>query len=148
MRPLDFYRLGISLSESADAESLQRTVVGRLYYGLHHEACCRYFRTNPVAGSGPLNRNRRHADLRDRYNRRNDPKSRTVGNLLNDLMLLRSEADYELIPPLRFRSLRLDARQLLKLAIETARQLMDALDEYSPGEAEDGCSCPHAYTSG
>ena len=43
MRPLDFYRLGVALAYSADSETLQRTVINRLYYGLHHEACCRFF---------------------------------------------------------------------------------------------------------
>ena len=37
VKPLEFYRLGISLSETATSEPLQRTVVSRLYYGLHHE---------------------------------------------------------------------------------------------------------------
>ena len=146
MKPLDFYRFGMSLSETADAEAAQRTAVSRLYYGLHHEACCRYFRTNPA--SGPLNGNRRHVDLRDRYNSPDAPKSRTVGRLLNDLRMLRSQADYELVPPLRFRNRSLDPRQFLSLAVETARQLLDALDDYSPGEAEDGCKCPQAFMSG
>lgn len=26
-------------------------------------------------------------------------------------------------------------------AVDTARQLLDALEDYSPGEAEDGCTC-------
>ena len=147
MRPLEFYRLGISLSQTAESESLQRTVVGRLYYGLHHEACCRYFRTNPST-EPPLNRNRRHVDLRDRYNRDGDPKSKDVGNLLNDLMALHSEADYQLVLPLRFRNRSWGAKQVLDLAVNTARQLLDALEEYSPGEAEDGCECPQAYMSG
>ena len=147
MRPLEFYRLGVSLSQNADAEPLQRTAVGRLYYGLHHEACCRYFRMNPST-EPPLNRNRRHADLRERYNKRDDTVSRTVSNLLNDLMVLRSEADYQLVLPLRFKNRSLDANQVLDLAVKTAEQLLDALDEYSPGEAEDGCKCPEAYMSG
>lgn len=142
MRPLDFYRLGLSLSETADAEAAQRTAVSRLYYGLHHEACCRYFRANP--GSEALNVSRRHVELRDRYNSPDDPKSRKVGILLNDLRILRSEADYELVPPLRFKSRLLDSEQFLNLAVETARQLLDALEDYSPGEAEDGCRCPRA----
>ena len=140
MRPIEFYRLGISLSQEAVDEPLQRTAVGRLYYGLHHEACCRYFRTSN--DGEPLNRNRRHADLRERYNKGSDAISKTVGNLLNDLMTLRSEADYQLVLPLRFRNRSLDAKQLLNLAVETAQQLLDALEEYSPGEAEDGCECP------
>ena len=146
MRPLDFYRLGISLSQDAAAESLQRTAVGRLYYGLHHEACCRYFRNNPT--SRPLNRNRRHTDLRERYNRDVDPKSKDVGILLNDLMTLRAEADYQLILPMRFKRRSLDAKQFLGLAVNTAQQLLDALEDYSPGEAQDGCECPQAYMSG
>ena len=145
MRPLDFYRLGLSLSENADAEAAQRTAVSRLYYGLHHEACCRYFRTNPA--SGPLDSGRRHTELRNRYNSPDDPKSRTVGRLLNDLRMLRAEADYEMVPPLRFRNRPMDSRQFLNLAVETARQLLDALDEYSSGEAEDGCRCHVAYVS-
>ena len=70
MRPLDFYRAGVALAAGASTESLRRTAVGRLYYGLHHEACCRYFRKNP--GARPLDRNRRHARLADRY--RNSPR--------------------------------------------------------------------------
>ena len=146
MRPLEFYRLGLSLSETVDAEAAQRTAVSRLYYGLHHEACCRYFRANP--DSEALNIGRRHVDLRDRYNSPDDPKSRTVGRLLNDLRMLRSEADYELVPPLRFRNRPLEPPQFLGLAVETARQLLDALEEYSPGEAEEGCKCPAVYASG
>ena len=146
MRPLEFYQLGISLSQDAAAESLQRTAVGRLYYGLHHEACCRYFRNNPT--SRPLDRNRRHTDLRERYNRDVDPKSKDIGVLLNDLMTLRAEADYQLTPPLRFRSRSLETKQFLGLAVNTAQQLLDALEEYSPGEAEDGCKCSQAYVSG
>ena len=146
MRPLEFYRLGISLSQTAESESLQRTGVVRLYYGLHHEACCRYFRNNPT--SRPLNRNRRHTDLRERYNRDVDPKSKDVGILLNDLMTLRAEADYQLILPMRFKRRSLDAKQFLGLAVNTAQQLLDALEDYSPGEAQDGCECPQAYMSG
>ena len=140
MRPIEFYRLGISLSQDAEAEALQRTAVGRLYYGLHHEACCRFFRTNPL--EPPLNRSGRHSDLRNRYNRDIAPSSKNVGVLLNDLMELRAEADYQLVPPLTFRNLRLDSKQILDTAVKIAQQLLDALEEYSPGEAEDGCECP------
>ncbi len=41
MTPLEFYELGLALSRSAAAPAEHRTVIGRLYYGLHHEACCR-----------------------------------------------------------------------------------------------------------
>lgn len=146
MRPLEFYRLGVSLSETAISEPLQRTVVNRLYYGLHHEACCRYFRTNPPT-EPPLNRNRRHVELHERYNSQDDATSRNVGNLLNDLRRFRTLADYELVPPLRLGGMSLDAQALFNLALSTAQQLLDALEEYSPGEAEDGCDCPQAFMS-
>ena len=150
MRPLQFYRLGMALAQGTPPdplqESLQRTVISRLYYGLHHEACCRYFRKNPL--SGPLRRNRRHTDLRDRFNRDVDPISRTVGTLLRVLKELREEADYQLAPPLRFRNRSMDARQFMDLAVEHSLQLLDALETYSPGEAEDGCDCPVVYASG
>ena len=60
---------------------------------------------------------------------------------------LREEADYELAPPLRFRNRSIDARQFMDLAVEHSQQLLDALETYSPGEAEDGCNCPVGYTS-
>lgn len=143
MRPLDFYRLGMAVASNAMVEPEQRMAVGRLYYGLHHEACCRFFRKNPTAD--PLNRNRRHTDLRDRYNSLNDPDSKSVGSLLNDLMRLRAEADYRLASPLRFRNRPMTAQDLLNVAVESANQLLDALETFSPGEAEDGCNCPEAY---
>ena len=146
MRPLEFYRLGIALSQNAAIESIQRTVVNRIYYGLHHEACCRYFRTHPH--SPPLNINRRHTELRDRFNESEDPQAKNVGGLLNDLMMLRRESDYELVPPLRFRRRSLTIQELMQQAIESGEDLLDALESYSPGEAPDGCDCPTAYSSG
>ena len=38
MRPLEIYRLGLRLAGSATSEAERRNVIGRLYYGLHHEA--------------------------------------------------------------------------------------------------------------
>ena len=143
MKPLEFYRLGAEVASSATTEPAQRMAVNRLYYGLHHEACCRFFRKNPTAG--PLNRNRRHTDLRDRFNNLGGPDSRNVGILLNDLMALRAEADYRLVLPLRFRNRPLNAPDFVRVALESARQLLDALEAFSPGEAEDGCNCPQAY---
>ncbi len=143
MRPLEFYRLGAEAASNATTEPAQRMAVNRLYYGLHHEACCRFFRKNPTAT--PLNRNRRHTDLRDRYNNLDDPDSRNVGVLLNDLMTLRAEADYQISRPPRFRNRPLAPADFLNIAVESARQLLDALEVFSPGEAEDGCNCPQAY---
>ena len=146
MRPLAFYRLGLQLAQRATTEPIQRSAVNRLYYGLHHEACCRYFRTNPVAR--PINRNRRHTDLRNRYYQAGGSTSLAVSRNLKDLMVLRRMADYQLSPPFRFKNRPMDAAQLLQAAIQSAEQLLNALEAYSPGEAEDGCNCPQAYTVG
>ena len=146
MRPLDFYRLGIALAESAVVESLHRAVVSRLYYGLHHEACCRYFRENP--GARPLSVNGRHTQLRNRYLESHSRDWKIVGKLLNRMMQLRIEADYQLAPPLRFDNKTIDSEELMRLALEMSRQLLAALDRYSPGDAPDGCRCPTAYSLG
>ena len=113
VKPLEFYRLGVLTVPGAVFEPQQRTVVNRLYYGLHHEACCRYFRKFPW--SQAINSNRRHTDLRIRFSSSDDPISKTVGSLLGDLMRLRTEADYRLVQPLRFRNRSMDVRQLLSL---------------------------------
>ena len=42
----------------------------------------------------------------------------------------------------------MDARQFMDLAVEHSLQLLDALETYSPGEAEYGCDCPVVYASG
>ena len=142
MRPLDFYRLGLAAASNATTEPVQRMAVGRLYYGLHHEACCRYFRVNPNAD--PLHRTQRHSELRNRFNSLNDPGSRTIGGLLHSLLTLRAEADYNISAPLRFRNRVLSPEAMLRTALASARQLLAALENYSPGEAEDGCRCPTA----
>lgn len=138
MRPLEFYRLGATNAPAAGSEAEQRTVVGRLYYGLHHEACCRFFRENP--NSDPLDRARRHTDLKDRYNLPPEQTSKTVAVLLNDLRFLRTQADYELTR-MRYRGRTLTGQQLVNTATTLAAQLLQALENYSPGEAEDGCNC-------
>ena len=139
MKPLDFYRLGLSLAESADSEAAQRTAVNRLYYGLHHEACCRYFRNNP--DSEPVYAGRRHSELRNRYTSHVDERANTVGQRLQYLIEMRRLADYQLAPTFGFRGQSLAPQEFLNLALEAARQLLDALEDYSPGEAEDGCTC-------
>ena len=144
MRPLDFYRAGVALAAGASTESLRRTAVGRLYYGLHHEACCRYFRKNP--GAPPLDRNRRHAQLADRYRNSPEPAAQQIGLRLSDMAQLRREADYELVPPLRFRNQSVNDEQLMELALDISRQLLAALERYSPGAAPDGCRCPVVYS--
>ena len=146
MKPLDFYRLGIESSANANTEAVQRTVIGRLYYGLHHESCCRFFRENPAAR--PLNRNRRHTDLIARYREMDDCAASDIASLLLTLSVLRSEADYELVPPLRFENRSHSTKEMMEYAVKFAEQLLEALDRYSPGDAPDGCRCPTVYSSG
>ena len=144
MRPLEFYRLGVAIAQRASTEPEHRTAVNRLYYGLHHEACCRFFRRNPYAN--PLNRNRRHTDLRDRFSGLDALDAQKVGALLNELMSLRSQSDYRLTPTLRFRNRPIPAQQIAGVGLSLASELLQALETYSPGEAEDGCNCPQAYS--
>ena len=146
MKPLDFYQLGLQLASSASTEAQCRTAISRIYYGLHHEACCRYFRRESYPA--PLNRNRRHTGLRERYSSSVEPVSRTVGRRLNELMILRTEADYQLVPPLRYKDKSYSAEQLMQIAVDVGEELLDALERYSPGEAPDGCDCPTAYSVG
>lgn len=114
-------------------------VVGRVYYGLHHEACCRLFRENP--GSAPLPRQNRHFALCQRYNTLTDPAAKRAGNLLNDLRQLRVQADYEL-GQMRYRGRALTSEQCLNTAVRLGQELLRQLDIFSPGEAADGCDCP------
>ncbi len=146
MRPLDFYRLGLQIASSASSEAQYRTAINRIYYGLHHESCCRYFRTE--MSPAPLNINRRHTELRDRFNSLNAPAPIKVGQRLNDLRMMRSEADYQLAPPLRYRGRSYSAERLMSRAVSLAEELLQALEDYSPGEAPDGCDCPTAYSVG
>ena len=146
MRPLDFYRVGLEMVGAADTEAQQRTVVNRVYYGLHHEACCRYFRREVAAR--PLNRNRRHSDLRNRFNDSADPSDGNVGQLLGQLMRLRSLADYELSPSHRIGRQALTPEQLMRRALDVSERLLSALEKYSPGEAMDGSGCRQVYSTG
>ena len=139
MKPIDFYNWATGKIEGASSEAEMRTIVGRLYYGLHHEACCRYFRVHPNAA--PLERNRRHADLRDKFNTEPDPVYKKIGNLLGDMVELRVLADYEM-GQLNFRNWVLTPDKLLAFAQIYSTDLLEALHEFSPGEAEDGCNCP------
>ena len=143
MKPLEFYRLGVAIAQRATTEPEHRTAVNRLYYGLHHEACCRFFRRNPNAD--PLRRDRsRHTELQSRFYRQQSPDAKDVGRLLNNLRQLRNESDYNLAPPLRFRDRHIPAQQLAGVGLRLASELLQALETYSPGEAEDGCICPQA----
>ena len=61
---------------------------------------------------------------------------------LSDMAQLRREADYELVPPLRFKNRAIDSRELVDFALDISRQLLAALERCSPGAAPDGCRCP------
>ena len=119
-----------------ESEAERRTAVGRLYYGLHHEAACRYFRENPSAP--PIPRNRRHTEVRDRFIRSGVPQGRVIGGLLDALSQMRGECDYRLGAPLRYRGTMLTLDKLLDRALAVAAGLRAALDAYSPGESLDG----------
>ena len=140
MRPLDFYRLGMHLAGSAATQAEHRCAVGRLYYGLHHEACCRYFRENPEAPA--LGRGSRHAKLIERYAGLRTHETRRVRRLLRQLSHMRNISDYELDNPLSYHNRERSASELMRMAVSIAEGLLGALDDFSPGEAEDGCRCP------
>ena len=140
MRPLDYYDIGMELANEPSSEIRQRTAVNRLYYGLHHEACCRFFRENPTAD--PLPRSRRHRELGDRFSKSHDPVSRNIASRLRELSQLRAECDYRLSAGLRYAGMTYQVREVVDLAVRISRDLLDALDRYSPGSASEGCDCP------
>ena len=138
MKPIEFYNWAVVMSANQLPESGQRTIVGRLYYGLHHEACCRYFRENPK--SNHINMRNRHAELSVRFNAMTDGTAKTIGNLLRELKQLRAIADYELA---HFPSTKRPrtAHGMVQSALAKSQQLLHALEMYSPGDAADGCQC-------
>ena len=86
--------------------------------------------------------------MRERFNSSGEPASGRIGRRLNELMILRAEADYQLVPPLRYKGKSYSIEQLMGQAISVGRALLSALEAYSPGEAPDGCDCPTAYSVG
>ena len=140
MKPLDVYRFGVRLANVGRTEAERRAAVGRLYYALHHEACCRYFRENPSAL--PLGRGSRHAQLIDRYSALHANPAQRVQRLLRQLARMRNKSDYELASPMRFVRRTCGAAQMMRAAVVVAEDLLAELEVYSPGEASDGCHCP------
>ena len=140
MRPLDFYVLGVRLANSATTEAEHRAAIGRLYYGLHHEACCRYFRENPSAR--PLGRGSRHAQIIERYGALRASPTQRIWRLLRQLSRMRNISDYELVNPVRYQRRERSPAELMRLAVVVAEGLLAELEDFSPGEAEDGCNCP------
>ena len=146
MRPRDFYDLSLSLSATAQTEAERRTAVNRLYYGLHHEACCRYFRRNPH--SQPIPTNRRHGELSQRFNNPLLPQETAIANEIRSLLRMRTECDYEISSPLRHQRRAVSPEEMLRLATTTAKKLWAALESYSPGGTPDGCECKTAQRYG
>ena len=140
MKPLDFYRFGTQMAETATAEVECRTTIGRMYYGLHHEACCRYFRENSAAT--PLGRGSRHSQLPTKFSTSGTNTSNRIARLLRQLSIMRNISDYELGNSVGYNNLQVSACQLMKMASIVALELHQTLDEHSPGEASDDCECP------
>ena len=140
MRPLDFYNLGVQIAASAGTEAECRNAIGRLYYGLHHEACCRYFRVHP--GAPQLGRGSRHTQLIGRYGNLPSRNARRVQNLLRQLSNMRNLSDYQLSGSIRYRERTRSTMELMGIAVSVAAELLAALDAFSPGAAVDGCYCP------
>ena len=140
MRPLDFYQLGVRLANTGGTEAEHRTAIGRLYYGLHHEVCCRYFRENP--GARPLGRGSRHTQIIERYSTLRASPTQRIRRLLRQLSRMRNLSDYELAGPIKYQQRERSAAELTRLAVVVAEGLLAALEDFSPGEAEDGCYCP------
>ena len=63
-----------------------------------------------------------------------------VGNLLDQLRRLRTTADYDLAG-MTFNRVAINDNELLAVAVKTGELLLKALEQYSPGEAADGCQC-------
>ena len=139
MRPLEFYQLGLNLASNANTEAEFRNAIGRVYYGLHHEACRRYFRQQPAAPS--LERGSRHNLLIERFHDPTDTTINEISNLLRQLSRMRNLADYELRNTVLLNRRSLDSNQLMRLALLVADELLQALETYSPGEASEDSEC-------
>lgn len=146
MRPLDIYELGVKLARSASSEAEIRNAIGRMYYGLHHEACCRYFREHPNAR--PLGRGSRHSQLIARYQALSGVSTGNISRRLRQLARLRAISDYELADRVTFQNRRYTTVELMAMSLRIARGIVLALESFSPGEAPDGCNCPVVHDSG
>jgi len=139
MRPMELYQFGVRLASYANTEAEFRNAIGRVYYGLHHEACRRYFRQEPAAPS--LERGRRHNLLIERFHDPTDATVNDISNLLRQLSRMRNIADYELRNTVLLSRRSLDSNQLMTFALLVADELLQALETYSPGEASEDSEC-------
>ena len=64
--------------------------------------------------------------------------------MLRSILNMRNVADYELQETVQFNRMSLGAKELVHLAQFVASDLLTALEDFSPGEASDGCDCPTA----
>ena len=71
---------------------------------------------------------------------RGNPVAHRIGDLLDQLRRLRTTADYDLAS-MAFNRKPISGTDLLATAVKTGELLIRALEQYSPGEAEDGCQC-------
>ena len=134
MKPIEFYNLSLAVAPGVTSGAERRKVVSLIYYGLHYEACCRFFRVNTQT---PYLRKdgTRHKDLISKYrNAPGDLNSRRIGDLLDQLRPLRTTADYDLAA-MAFGRQTISEVVLLAAAIKKGKSLLAALDRYSPGEA-------------
>ena len=139
VKPIEFYNLGLASAPTASSEAEHRMVIGRIYYGLHHESCCRFFRKNPSQQF--LNKSGRHSALVISYkSSKNSADALLVGQRLENLKMLRELADYEL-GALQFANQQIDSIVGMNIALQVGNLLLQALESYSPGEAPDGCIC-------
>jgi hypothetical protein len=140
VKSIEFYNLGVAVAPKVASEAERRSVVGRIYYGLHHEACCRFFRVNSwapyLARDGS-----RHRVLIEKYRgSRGNPVANRIGDLLDQLRRLRTTADYDLAA-MTFNNRPISEADLLATAVKIGELLLRDLEQYSPGEADDGCQC-------
>jgi hypothetical protein len=140
VKPIEFYNLGVAVAPKVASEAERRSVVGRIYYGLHHEACCRFFRVN--SRGSYLGRDRsRHTALVAMYrNSRGNIVALRISNMLDQLRRLRTTADYDLAA-MTFNNRPISEADLLATAVKIGELLLRDLEQYSPGEADDGCQC-------
>ena len=78
--------------------------------------------------------------VKEYRNPRSSIVANRVGNLLDQLRRLRTTADYDLAG-MAFDKMMIDDKQLLAEAVKKGELLLKALEQYSPGEAADGCQC-------
>ena len=139
VKPKEFYDLGTAVAGEAGSEAERRMAAGRIYYGLHHEACCRFFRVNPRELY--LDRKNRHSGLVSKFRAcRNNEHALRIGSLLDQLRRLRTTADYDLAT-MSFNRQLISDTDMLATVLQTSKMLADALERFSPGEAGDGCKC-------